>query len=77
MMKMTRHEPITPPMMFPMIPERRKLPKIQLNNAPPTSPITMLMYQGNELFMIIPASHPHTAAMISEIIKPIIELPTI
>jgi hypothetical protein len=30
-----------------------------------------LIYQGKELFMIIPASHPQTPAIISETISPI------
>ena len=70
MMKITRQDPITPPMMLPMIPWMTKLPASQLKSAPPTSPIRTLIYQGNELFMMIPASQPQIPAIISEIISP-------
>ena len=72
MMKITRQEPITPPMIFPMMPEMRKLPASQLKRAPPTIPMITLIYQGNDVFMSIPAIQPQTPAITSEMINSII-----
>ena len=51
-MKITKQDPITPPMIFPISPEISQLPNMKLNKAPPTSPMITLIYQGKELFMI-------------------------
>lgn len=72
MIKITRQEPITPPMIFPMMPEMRKLPASQLKSAPPTIPMITFIYQGKDVFMSIPAIQPQTPAITSEMINSII-----